>query len=123
MRKKDIFLTAVFLIAAAILWLFMNTVQEDVGTGEVVIYKDGEVMEVVPLTAEKTVVIEDENGNRNVVRVEGGKAEMTEANCRDQVCVNTRPARKSGESVICLPNRVVVEIRSTTENVIDGVSE
>ena len=48
---------------------------------------------------------------------------MIEADCNDKICVNTRPARKDGQSVVCLPNRVVVEIRSIEQDDIDGVSE
>ncbi len=48
---------------------------------------------------------------------------MTEANCADQVCVHTRPADREGQSIVCLPNRVVVEVRSLKKDAIDGVSE
>lgn len=123
MKKKDFLIIVIFVITAVILWLLFNRMPGEITNGEVVVYKDRRVIEVIPLTAEKTVVIEDENGNRNVVQVEGGKARIVEANCRDQICVNTRSAQANGQSIICLPNRVAVEIRSTRKNEIDGVSE
>jgi len=48
---------------------------------------------------------------------------MQEADCPDQVCVNTRPADREGQSIVCLPNRVVVEVRGSKKDFIDGVSE
>lgn len=123
MKKRDFLLIGVFLIAAAVLWLVTKTATGGNTGGKVVVFKDGKVFATVPLTADETVIVEDENGNRNVIRVEGGEARMIEANCRDQVCVHTRPAGKDGQSIICLPNRVTVEIRSTQTNEIDGVSE
>jgi len=123
MKKKDIVVIFIFFAVAAILWVLVNGTPGSVTEGEAVIYKNGEIYDLIPLTEEKTVIVEDGDGNRNVVRVKDGKAEMLEANCRDQVCVNTRPAQKNGESIICLPNRVAVEIRSTSKNEIDGVSE
>lgn len=123
MKKKDILLIIVFLSAAAIMWIFVNRPHGDAGEGEAVIYKNGEVFDTVSLSEEKTVVIEDGNGNRNVIRIEGGQVKMIEASCPDQLCVNTRPAKRNGESIICLPNRVAVEIRSTVKSDIDGVSE
>jgi len=123
MKRKDFMVIAIFLTAAAILWLLVNRTPGDAGNGEVVVYKDREEYAVIPLTADGTIVAEDDNGNRNVIRVEGGMVRMIEASCPDQVCVNTRPARANGQSIICLPNRVAVEIRSTHENELDGVSE
>lgn len=115
---------AIFLLVAAILWIWTSKRPDgDIAAGEVVIYKDGQVFAAVPLTVERTVVVEDENGSRNVIRVEDGKAEMIEASCPDQICVHSRPVQKNGQSIICLPNRVSVEVRSTQENEIDGVSE
>lgn len=124
MRKKDFVIIAIFLLVAAILWIWTSKRPDgDIAAGEVVIYKDGQVFAAVPLTVERTVVVEDENGSRNVIRVEDGKAEMIEASCPDQICVHSRPVQKNGQSIICLPNRVSVEVRSTQENEIDGVSE
>ncbi|NLM11880.1 MAG: NusG domain II-containing protein [Clostridiaceae bacterium] len=123
MKKKDFLIIVFFLITAVILWLLVNITLADITKGEVVIYKEGKVFATIPLTAEETVIVEDEIGNRNVIKVEGGKVTMTEASCRDQICVHTRPARKDGQSIICLPNRVAVEVRSTQKNEIDGVSE
>lgn len=123
MKKKDFLIILIFAVTAVISWFLVNRTPGNAAKGEVVIYKDRQEFAVIPLTAEKTVVVEDEGGNKNIIRVEGGEARMIEANCKDQICVNTRPARKNGQSIICLPNRVAVEVRSTRENEIDGVSE
>lgn len=39
-----------------------------------------------------------------------GKVRMAAADCRDQICVRHRPVSAEGESIICLPDRFVVEI-------------
>jgi len=123
MKKKDFVVILIFLAVAVILWILMNKIPGDTAGGEVVIYKNREEFAVIPLTDERTIVVEDKGGNRNVIRIEDGKVRMIEANCPDQVCVNTRPAQADGQSIICLPNRVAVEVRSTGKNEIDGVSE
>lgn len=123
MKKNDFLLIAIFLLVAAILWLWSSGSPSEVTEGEVVIYKDGHEFALIPLATEKTVIVEDDDGNRNVIQIQGGRVEMIEATCQDQICVHTRPAQKDEQSIICLPNRVVVEVRSTNKNEIDGVSE
>lgn len=46
-----------------------------------------------------------------VISIASGKVRVLEANCRDQICVHTKEISKEGESIICLPNKVIVELR------------
>lgn len=47
-----------------------------------------------------------------MVSIKSKKVRVLSANCRDQICVHTKEISMEGESIICLPNRVIVEIRS-----------
>lgn len=123
MKKKDWYVIMAGILAAAAAWFIINRPVKEPGSSMVVIYKDGREYERLPLGRNDTVTLKGDNGSVNVVRIQDGKAEMLEANCPDQICVHTRPAEKDGQSVICLPNRVVIEIKSTEKESIDGVSE
>lgn len=46
----------------------------------------------------------------NLFSVTEGIVAMESADCRDQICVRHKPISASGESVICLPHRLVIEI-------------
>ena len=46
---------------------------------------------------------------------------MEWADCPDQICVNHRPVSRNGESIICLPNEVVVSVKGGEEAELDGV--
>lgn len=48
--------------------------------------------------------------------------DMTDADCPDGLCVNQRPISSDGESIICLPNQVVVQIVSQDESELDAVA-
>ena len=52
----------------------------------------------------------DQYTHYNVVKISGGKVSVTEASCKNQVCVHHGAISSSGESIICLPNRLVVRI-------------
>lgn len=47
----------------------------------------------------------------NLLVVSGSDVFMEAADCRDQICVHHIPITGSGESIICLPHKLVVEIR------------
>ena len=45
---------------------------------------------------------------------------MLEANCPDEICVHHKPISKNGETIVCLPNKVVVVIKNGIEREVDG---
>lgn len=47
---------------------------------------------------------------------------MVESACYNKICVNTGWIKQPGELIVCLPNRVTLEIKSDKENNIDGLS-
>ncbi len=49
-------------------------------------------------------------GGKNVLVIEDGAAYMKSADCPDKLCVGMGKIRRAGESVTCLPNRVVLVI-------------
>ena len=49
-------------------------------------------------------------GGTNTLVIKDGEAYMTYASCPDELCVKTGKKSKSGQTIVCLPNRVMVEI-------------
>ena len=117
-RNDLILITALVLIVlSALLVLFL--LREEGGT--VRITKDGELWGEYSLSEDRTVEIVGEDGYNRLI-IEDGEAYMEYASCPDGICVSHRPVKFDGESSICLPNRVVVEIYSAGENAPDIIS-
>lgn len=58
----------------------------------------------------------------NLLSVSGSGVSMEAADCRDQICVRHRPVSAGGESIICLPHRLVVEMAGGTDEApLDGM--
>lgn len=57
----------------------------------------------------------------NTVVIENGKAMMLEAGCPDQLCVKQKAISYDKESLICLPNKVVVTVTSEMQGELDAV--
>ena len=54
----------------------------------------------------------EEGMSYNLISVTDGKVVVEAADCKDQICVRHKPVSSKGESIICLPHRLVVEIVS-----------
>ena len=53
--------------------------------------------------------------HRNRLVICDGKAYMETATCPDGICVAHRPIFRNGESIVCLPNRVVITVTTATK--------
>ena len=107
MKKTDIILAVIAIIAAAGIWLFYSAGADHGLTAVVTV--DGEVRAELPLDETDSIEIETEWGY-NIVHTEDGQAFVTEADCRDQICVEHKKIEKTGETIVCLPHKMVVEI-------------
>ena len=67
-----------------------------------------------PLHTDTAVEIRTgENGEqRNLLVIQDGKAYVENASCPDGICAGHRPINKTGESIVCLPHKVVVTVKS-----------
>ena len=116
MKKNDLILAAAVIAAAAVILAF-QFFRQDGGEKHVVVTVDGELSGIYDLTKDQTVDI----GETNRLIIENETARMEWADCPDQICVNHRPVSRNGESIICLPNEVVVSVKGGEEAELDGV--
>ena len=53
--------------------------------------------------------------NLNKICINKGQVYMNHSNCTDKVCMRQGKISKIGESIVCLPNRVFIEIKGDEE--------
>lgn len=51
----------------------------------------------------------------NIVEIKNGSVSVSEASCKNQVCVRHGSISRAGESIVCLPNRLVITIEGGAE--------
>lgn len=108
-RNDLIFIVAILVIVAigaAALFLLR-------GEGSAVrVEVDGTVMGTYPLSVDREVeIITGENGEElNLLVIEDGKATVTTATCPDGICAAHKPISREGESIVCLPHKVVITV-------------
>ena len=64
----------------------------------------------------KDIYTGKDNTNLNRLIIKDGKAYIESASCPDGICVGHRPIFRDGESIVCLPNRVVVTITTNDDD-------
>lgn len=99
-------LCAVCLLVFAVIWLFPGR-----DGSYVVISRGGEEMMRCFLSENCTIPIQDDRGKvTNVLEIKDGKAKMKEADCPDGLCLHQKAISIVNETIVCLPNRVVVTV-------------
>lgn len=107
-KKGDIILSVACILAAVLLFITAFVFKTD---GKMaVITVDGELFGKYELSKEQEIVIKTEHGE-NMVLINGGKIKVTAANCPDHYCVDHIAIDSTGETIVCLPHRVVIEIK------------
>lgn len=62
-------------------------------------------------------------GNTNVCEIKDYTCRMIEANCPKQICVNTDVITENGGTIVCLPNKIVIEGNDDNGNEVTGFYE
>ena len=119
-KKADLILLIV-LVAGGI--LASLTVARAGGTGSSVVIKvNGSLYGTYDLNKDQEITVRSGAGKDgadsgdmsgyNIVRIKDGKVSVTDADCHNHDCMHHKPISRSGESIICLPHKVVVGISS-----------
>lgn len=117
--KHDLLLAVGVLAAAALLYALLRP--GGAGAWAVVSVEGAETARY-SLSEDRTVTLGD-GGAWNVLRIAGGRAAVTEANCGDHTCVNTGPIWREGETIVCLPHKLMVSIEGGEAAPFDAVAQ
>lgn len=117
--KHDLLLAAGVLAAAAVLYALFRPG----GAGAwAVVSAEGAEAARYPLSEDRTVRL-GSDGAWNVLRIAGGQAAVIDANCGDYTCVNTGPIWREGETIVCLPHRLMVSIEGGEASPFDAATQ
>lgn len=113
--RNDLILIGVLVVvlAAAMLYLFRPQEEGYEQHLSVTVTVDGATFGVYPLSEDRVVDIPSESGHNRLI-IQDGKAKMDTATCPDGICVDHYAVHRQGESIVCLPNKVVVTVTAKT---------
>lgn len=115
LKPGDIIIIAV-LILASFIPLVVFSLQQETGTEapktSAVLRVDGTEIKSFDLSKDQTYKYIDDDGDYNLIEVADGRIRIKDANCGDQICVRRGWASKKGETIVCLPHKLVIEIQT-----------
>lgn len=119
-RKSDIIVLIVCVVIFGGLTLFTRFSKDE--GAYVTVWVDGELYDTYSLDTDGEYMIEGYDGGHNLLIIHNGAAFVSEADCPDGLCINQKAISLNGETICCLPNRVIAEVVSDTENEVDAVA-
>lgn len=116
-KKADAFLAAALIIAG---FASLLVLRRDDGSDSITVTVSGEVYGVYSLKKDRAITVSTEYGT-NVITVEDGKAYVSESDCAGHDCMNFAPIDGPGETIMCLPHRLIVSVGGEAEEEVDAV--
>lgn len=113
-KKMDIVIIAVLLILSFTPHLiFFKTSQKGSKNNYAIIQVDGKIHKKIDLSNVKNneeVNLNLPNG-KNTLLIKNNSIQMKSANCNDALCVKQGNISKVGQTIICLPHKLIIEIK------------
>ncbi len=105
MKKRDIFLIAAILVFSLMILALFSLIRDD--GSYVVVRVEGVEVARYDLDKDGEHLL---NGGTNILTIENGQAYISRASCPDGLCMRMGRVEKSGETIICLPNKLTVTV-------------
>ena len=121
MTKADLVLIGILLLTGLTCLLAVRLLVQKDGA-KVRILSDGQLYGTYRLTGDQEIPIQKEGEVVNILKISDRKAKMIQADCPDQLCVHQRARCRQGETIVCLPNKIVVEIDGEQDAGLDSIS-
>lgn len=88
-------------------WSLLSSARSRTGRAEARVTRSGRLVGVYPLDRAARVQLADDV----VVEIRDGRVRVAESDCPKGVCRHAGWVSEPGRSIICVPNRVIVELR------------
>lgn len=116
--KFDVLLIAfvLFLCTVSILGVFHKQISSQPGVAY--IYQENRLLKKIGLEKEQKVILL--NGKMEL-EVKAGRIRVLKSDCPHHICMNTGWIEYTGQSIMCVPNKMVIEIKSERPSLTDAV--
>jgi hypothetical protein len=119
--KFDLILIILILLLSifSILWVSADQIRQPLQPKSVIIYQDNIKLEEINMSKDRIISIL--NGKMQV-EVNKGKIRALHSDCPQHICVKMGWIQNKGQTIVCLPNHVLIEIKSSGSQSLDAIS-
>lgn len=108
-----------FLSAFFIVRLFNSRIRQDSQSNIALIYQGDALLEQIDLSKDRTIEI---LGGKMRIQTEKRRLRIAHSDCPQHICTNMGWIQYGGQTIVCVPNQVLVEIKSKGHSVVDAVT-
>ena len=108
-KKGDIIISLALLLLSLLMSFGISNSKPKTSGKVLRVEQNSKLYGEYPLDIDREVVFDD-GVHFNKIVIKDGKSYMDEANCRDQICTHMKEIIINGETIICLTNRVFLEV-------------
>ena len=105
-------IVSVMLICVA--WIFLQD-KGKVSGNVAEIRVNNEVVQTLDLNKNTRITVKGKNNITLIVVVDNGSVYAESSECPDKICVNKGRISKEYETIVCLPARTIIEIKTLSE--------
>ena len=121
-RKNDIIMLSCIAVLIFVSYgLRIHSMMNNGSTIEITV--DGKVYGRYALEQDQRIPVEIDGETKNIVVIADGEAYMAEASCPDKLCIHQGRIESRSQSIVCLPNRVIVTVIDGEEPEIDSMTD
>ncbi len=122
LKKRDIILIIALLLVGIVTLIIWHFLYNETGN-KVTVEQRGEEIGTFPLNKDTEIPIEYKGEEVNFLVIEDGYCYMKEAECPDHLCIKQGKIDKVGQTIVCMPNRVVVTVVGGDTSGLDSVAK
>ncbi|MFZ5945464.1 MAG: NusG domain II-containing protein [Bacillota bacterium] len=122
--KKGDFLIILILAVALAGWLARDLLWPDSEDKKAIVEVNGQLYKTIPLNTTENNRLNISLPNNNFVDIVSANnvIYVEDASCPDKVCIKTGKISKTGQNIVCLPNKVVILIEGEKDQEYDDLS-
>lgn len=117
LKKGDIIVIILIICSIAGIFLFSNR-KISANSKYIRVTVDGKEVQKIHIDGKlkgKTIKIDTEHGYNLLELTEKG-IKISESDCPDKICIHMGEIAEAGDMIVCLPHKLIVEIKSDNEN-------
>ncbi|HAZ10698.1 MAG: hypothetical protein A2047_02215 [Omnitrophica bacterium GWA2_41_15] len=118
-RFDLIFIILILFFSIASFWVIHKRFQPSSGLSTVYVYQKDKLLEEDGLDKDKIITILD---GKMQFELKNGRIRVLNTDCPHHICKNMGWIKYNGETIVCVPNQVLIEIKSKGPAIIDAVA-
>ncbi len=107
----------IFIICIVLIILFFIKFKNPLSAkGQVAVVSIENKEHIFKLNIDKVERLYNNMGKYNEVTVKNGEIYISDADCPDLICEKSPPINKGNETIVCIPNKLIITIEGNVKN-------